>query len=123
MFLAGRFEGGEQFGVVPGLHHEVEGTAFHAFHGEGDVGVGREEHHLHIREVAFEFGEPKEALVARVGVGLEVHVQEHRVGLELAHRLHEHLGRGDEFHLGKAHGQQDIQCRPDAGVVVDDEDF
>ena len=55
VFHASLFECGEQFGVVPGLHHEVEGPTFHAFHGEGDVGVGSEEHHLHLGKVAFQF--------------------------------------------------------------------
>ena len=120
MFLASLFECGEQFGIVPRLHHEVEGTSFHAFHGEGDVGVGSEEHHLHLGEVAFQLREPEEAFVACVDVGLEVHVEQHHVRLESPHGLHQHLGRGDEFHLGKAHGQQYLQCRPDAGVVVND---
>ena len=104
MFLASFFKDTQQFGVVPRFHHEVEGTAFHAFHGEGNVGVGREEHHLHLGEVAFQFGEPEEAFVARVDVGLEVHIEQHHVRFEGSHGLHQHLGRGDEFHLGEAHG-------------------
>ena len=119
MFLASFFQDTQQFGIVPGFHHKVEGTAFHAFHGEGDVGVGREKHHLHLGEVALEFGEPEEAFVARVDVGVEVHVKQHCIGLEGSHGFHQHLGRSDEFHFGKTHRQQNLQRRADARVVVD----
>ena len=116
--------GGEdfhQFVVVPRFHDEIEGAALHAFHGQGDIGIGRKEDDLHFRGHLLDFPGPVEALVSGVDVRIEVHVQQHHVRPELLQRGDQRSGRREGAHLGEMHGQENFQRPADAQVVIDDE--
>ncbi len=118
--------GGErchQFFVVPGLDDEIEGSAFHPFHRQGDIGISRKEDHFHLRSHFLDFSGPVEAFVAGVDAGREVHVQEHHVRAELLQGCHQRGRGGKGLHLGKVQGQQNLQRPADAGVVIDNQYF
>ena len=88
-----------------------------------DVGVGREEDHFRAGSHLPDLTGPVEAFVAGVGVGIEVHVQQHDVRAEGFQRGDERRGRRDQLHLREMRRQQQPEGGPDALVVVHDEDL
>ena len=107
-------QGADKFLVVEGLHNEVVGPFLHATHGQLDVSVGGEEHDLRVGTEALDLVQPEDALVAGVDATLEVHVEQHHVGLVLAkaggnadraRQRHHTLKHARQKH---AHGGQDV---------------
>ena len=114
-------EGSDQFLVLPGFHDEIEGAALHSFHGEGDVGIGREQDHFHFRRHLLDLPRPVEAFVARIDGRVEVHVQQDDVRPEPIQGRDQRRRRRDGLHLREVQREQDFQRLADAGVVVHDE--
>ena len=121
--VAGGGQRGRQFFVVPGLHDEVERPPLHSFDGQGDVGVGREQHDLHFGGQFLDLPGPVEPLVAGVDLRFEVHVQQHHVGPETLQGVHQGHRRRQGLYLREIQRKQDFQRLADAGVVVHDEYF
>ena len=109
--------------VLPGFHQEVEGAALHAFHRQGDVGIGRKEDDFHVRRQFFDLPRPVKPLVAGIDAGVEIHVQQHHVRPELLQGGDQRRRRRKGLHLGKMHRQKDFQRPADAQVVIDDQYF
>ena len=72
-----------QFLVVPRLYDEVECSPFHPFHSQLDIGIGCEEHHLHIGSHLLQLRSPVQTLVARIDGRVEIHIQQHHIRTEL----------------------------------------
>ena len=69
--------------VVEGLDDEVGGSILQACHGQLYIGVGGEEHDGGLRPCFLDLPEPIESLVAVVDTAVEIHVEQHHVGLVL----------------------------------------
>ena len=82
-FVARCRQRGHQLVIVPRLHDEVEGPAFHPFHSQLDIRIGRKQHYLHLRSHLLDFSGPVETFIAGVDAGVEVHVQQHHIRPEL----------------------------------------
>ena len=119
--VAGGGERGHQLFVLPRFDDEVEGSPFHPFYSQLDVGICREEYDLHPGVHLLDLPGPVEAFVAGIDAGVEIHVQQHDVGLELLQRRYERYRRRYGPYLREMHGQQYFQRPADAGVVVNDQ--
>ena len=104
--------------ILPRLYDEVERAALHAFHCQLDVCVCSKEHHLDVRAALLYLREPVQPFVSCIYVCVEIHVKQHDIRTEIRKSAYQFLRRGDSIHLGKMHGQKQLQRSPDAIVVV-----
>ena len=111
----------QQLGVVPGLRHEVRGAALQGAYRFVGIGVGRHENDHGLWVAVQDVFQPLEALFAADGVALEVHVEQHHVGLRHVEELVDLLGSRRDAYVLHVRLEQQVQRKEDVFVVVDDE--
>jgi hypothetical protein len=80
-----------------------------------------EQHHRQVRLRGPQRAEKRDALVARSGLALEVHVLDDEVDAAARDALEPLPGRGDALDAGALQREQDVERRAHSVVVVDDE--
>ena len=101
----GSLQGSDEFLVLPRLHNEVECPTFHAFHRQSNVGIRRKKHHFRLRTALFDFGEPEQTLISRIGIRLEIHIQQDDIRRKLPQRRMDFLRRSQQLHRREILGQ------------------
>ena len=77
-----RRQGGNKFLVFPRLGYEVKSPSAHSFYGQSYVGVCREKDDLCPGRYLLNLLGPIQPLVAIIGAGIKVHVQQHDIRTE-----------------------------------------
>jgi hypothetical protein len=120
-FVVGVGERLNELLVVERFDDEVVGAVFESGHRQFDVGVGGEQHHGGLRPQALDLAQPIEAFVAVVDAAVEVHVEQHHVGLVLSESRGETGGGGNADNLVEGLLHHHLHRGEDIAVVVDDE--
>ena len=72
--FVGRLQRRDEFLIIPRLDNEVECASLHALDCQCYIGIGSKEHDMNIGIHLLKLTNPIQALIARVDVGIEVHV-------------------------------------------------
>ena len=107
--------------VVEGLDDEVCGSILQSCHSQLYIGVGGEEHDGGLRPRFLDLPEPEESLVAVVDAAVEVHVEQHYIGLVLTQSGDEPGGTGQADDALKGLLGHHLHRGEDVTIVVDDE--
>ena len=118
--FVGRLQRRDEFLIVPRLDDEVECASLHALNCQCDIGIGSKEHDLNIRVHLLQLAGPIQSLVARVDVGVEVHVQQHHIRTEALHRVDQCIGRRNDLDLREVWGQKQFQSLANTLIIIDD---
>ena len=114
-------ERSQQLGIVPRLRDEVRGAALQGPHRFVGIGVGRHEYDHGLRVAVQDVFQPLEALFAADGVALEVHVEQHHVGLHHVEELVNLFGSRRDADVLHLRLEQQVQSKENVFVVVNDE--
>ena len=102
---------------------EIESTSLHSFDCLLYVRIGSEKHDFEILATLLDLRKPEKALVAGIDVSMEVHVEQDHIRTEVGKSAHQLLWRRNQLHLREMHRQEQLQRRPDAVIVVNNQYF